>query len=138
MLRVLSGAGYLGAFSADQLNAQALFYLEGHGIGYALGLVFFGLNCLVFGYLVIKSGYLPKLFGILLLFAGMGYLADSCASLLLPDYAAYADIFAYVVFLPAIVAELSLCLWLLIRGVNVECRQHNKSVDWMQTEAMAA
>ncbi|MCB9116225.1 MAG: DUF4386 domain-containing protein [Caldilineaceae bacterium] len=111
---------YLAVFGADQLAAQALFYTEAHGMGYSLGLVFFGLNCLVFGYLVAKSRYVPRILGFLLIFAGAGYLVDCFAGFLLPDvYAAYADLFALVVFLPAIVGELALCLWLLIKGVNV-------------------
>ncbi len=120
VLKLLGGADYLAVFGADQLAAQALLYAEAHGMGYSLGLVFFGLNCLVFGYLVIKSRYVPRILGFLLIFAGAGYLVDCFAGFLLPDtYAAYADVFALVVFLPAIVGELALCLWLLIKGVAV-------------------
>lgn len=120
VLKLLGGAEYLAIFGADQLAAQALLYAEAHAMGYSLGLVFFGLNCLVFGYLVVKSRYVPRILGFLLIFAGAGYLVDCFAGFLLPDtYAAYADLFALVVFLPAIVGELALCLWLLIKGVNV-------------------
>ena len=120
VLKLLGGADYLAVIGADQLAAQALFYAEAHGMGYSLGLVFFGLNCLVFGYLVVKSRYVPRILGFLLIFAGAGYLTDCFVGFLLPEvYAAYADLFALVVFLPAIVGELALCLWLLIKGVNV-------------------
>lgn len=120
VLKLLGGADYLAVIGADQLAAQALFYAEAHGMGYSLGLVFFGLNCLVFGYLVVKSRYVPRILGFLLIFAGAGYLTDCFVGFLLPEvYAAYADLFALVVFLPAIVGELALCLWLLIKGVTV-------------------
>lgn len=117
-LQTLGGGAYLSVLGTEQLQAQALFYLEAHATGYSLGLVFFGVNCLVFGYLVMRSGYLPRFLGALLVFAGAGYLTDSFASFLLPSYASYAGIFALVVFLPAIVAELSMALWLLVKGVG--------------------
>jgi hypothetical protein len=120
VLQLLSGAAYLTALSTEQVYAQAFFHLQAFNTGYALGLVFFGLNCLIFGYLVFRSGYLPRVLGALLIFAGAGYLTDSLASFFLPTYANYADVFAVVVFLPAIIGELSLCLWLLVKGVGGE------------------
>lgn len=137
-LQLLGGAGYLSVLGTDQLYAQALFYLEGHAIGYSLGLVFFGLNCLVLGYLIVKSGYVPKLLGFLLLFAGAGYLADSFASFLLPNYADFADIFAMIVFLPAIVGELSLALWLLVKGVDSRRWHATAVVNRTPAKALAA
>lgn len=120
VLQLLSGASYLMVLGTEQLYTQAFFHLQTFNIGYSLGLVFFGLNCLIFGYLVFRSGYLPRILAALLIFAGAGYLADSLASFFLPTYANYADIFGVVVFLPAIVGELSLCLWLLVKGVGGE------------------
>lgn len=121
-LQLLSGAEYLTALGGEQLQAQALFFLTAHATGYSLGLVFFGLNCLLFGYLVFRSGYLPRILGALIVFAGVGYLTDSFASFLLPSYASYAEIFALVVFLPAIIGELSMALWLLMKGVGRDLR----------------
>lgn len=137
-LQLLSGAGYLTVLGADQLHAQALFYLDAHSTGYSIGLVFFGLSCFVLGYLVVKSGYVPRILGILLLFAAVGYLTDSFAGFLLPNYASYADLFAVVVFVPAIIGELSLCLWLLIKGVNVQRWNGTTAVDSTHANAMAA
>jgi hypothetical protein len=118
VLELVRGADYLTGFSTDQLYAQVLFYLEAHGVGYSIGLLFFAMNCLVFGYLVFRSGYFPKLLGILLIIAGFGYLTDGFANVLLTNYNAYEETFALVVFLPAIVGELAMCLWLLIRGIG--------------------
>ncbi len=119
VLHLLSGADYLKEFSAEQLDAFALFFLEAHSIGYALGLVFFGLSILVAGYLIFKSGYFPRILGLLLMAAAAGYLIDSFAHVLLFDYDDYEDVFGLVVFAPAFIAELSLCLWLLVKGINV-------------------
>ncbi len=123
VLQLLSGADYLTVFGADQLDALVLLFLNGHSLGYSIGLVLFGLSLLVLGYLVFKSGYFPKILGVLLIVASLGYLIDSFASFLLPNYDDYEAIFALVVFLPAFIGELSMCLWLLIKGVKVQPRE---------------
>ena len=123
VLQLLSGADYLAVFGADQLHALVLLFLNGHSLGYSIGLVLFGLSLFVLGYLVFKSGYFPRILGILLVIASLGYLIDSFASFLLPNYHDYEAIFALVVFLPAFIGELSMCLWLLIKGVNVQRMQ---------------
>jgi hypothetical protein len=110
---------YLTAFGADQLHALALLLLNAHGYGYAVGLVFFGAHCLALGYGVFKSGYVPRLLGILLLVAGAGYLADSFGRTLLTNYVDYEQVFAAAVLAPALIAEVSFSLWLLLKGVNV-------------------
>jgi hypothetical protein len=120
VLQLLSGASYLAVFGADQLHALVLLFLDGHSIGYSIGLVLFGLSLFVLGYLVFKSGYFPRILGVLLIVASLGYLIDSFASFLLPNYENYEAIFALVVFLPAFVGELSMCLWLLVKGVKVQ------------------
>jgi len=118
VLKLLSGAGYLTVFETDQLHALVLLFLSGHGTGYLIGLVFFGFHCFVLGYLVFKSGYFPRILGVLLMFASFGYLIDSFANFLLPNYENYRTIFSLVVFVPAFVGELSFCLWLLLKGIN--------------------
>ena len=69
------------------------------------------------GCLIARSGYLPKLLGILMGIAGLGYLLDSFLLILSP--ALHAMIFP-ASLLPAFVAETSFCLWLLLKGVDVE------------------
>ncbi|MGD8279090.1 MAG: DUF4386 domain-containing protein [Gemmatimonadota bacterium] len=118
VLLLLGGGEHLAAFAPDQLHALATVLLGVHAKGYALGLVFFGFHCLVLGYLVFRSGFLPRILGILLFVAAAGYLTDSFAQVLLPGYGDLAGIFYVVVFAPAFIAELSLCLWLLFRGVG--------------------
>ena len=119
VLQLVSGENYLAAIDTNLLNAQVLFFLHAHSNGYVVGLIFFGVHCLVLGYLVYISGFIPKILGILLLFAAIGYLADSFSNFLLPSYKEYQEIFMLVVFVPALIGELSLSLWLLFRGNKI-------------------
>jgi hypothetical protein len=113
-LILLSGADYLSAFETGQLNSLALVFLDIHGHGYDLGLVFFGLHCAVLGYLMIKSDYFPRILGVLMVLAAFGYLVGSFARFLLPDYAGAIT----PVYIAPLIGELSLCGWLLIKGVR--------------------
>lgn len=119
VLQLLSGAEYLKVFEPSQLDAMAMLFLQGHSIGYSIGLVFFGIHCFILGYLVFKSGYFPRILGILLMIASIGYLTDSFAKVLLHDYDHYEATFLLLVFAPAFIAELSMCLWLLLKGVKI-------------------
>jgi hypothetical protein len=123
VLQLLNGADYLAVLDAGQVHALVLLFLNAHSTGYAIGLVFFGFSILVLGYLIFRSGYIPRVLGILLVLASFGYLVDSFAHVLLPNYADYAAVFTMVVFTPAFIAELSLALWLLLKGVNVQRTQ---------------
>jgi Domain of unknown function (DUF4386) len=116
-LFLLEDAGYLNAFSPEQLHAVSYLAIKAHGYGFGIGLIFFGFACLMRGYLMYRSGYLPKALGLLLLAAGLSYLANSFALLLAPAVA--AAIFPGVL-VPAFVGELSVCLWLIVKGVNRE------------------
>jgi hypothetical protein len=118
ILHILSGAEYLKVFVAGQLQAQAMLFLNTFNNTWLIGLVFFGLHLLVLGYLIFKSGYIPRIVGILLMVASIGYLVDSSANFLLPNYTDYEDIFSLVVFVPGVIGELSLTLWLLLKGVK--------------------
>ncbi|MDQ6629073.1 MAG: DUF4386 domain-containing protein, partial [Pseudomonadota bacterium] len=115
---LLGDAGNLGnAFPAAQLQALSLLAIESHAHGFAIGLVFFGFACLVRGFLIFKSGYLPRAIGLLLGLAGVSYLTNSLLLLLAPRLA--SAVFPGVL-VPAFVGELSFCLWLIIKGVNSE------------------
>jgi hypothetical protein len=116
VLLLLSGADYLAAIETDKLHALVLLFLNGHSYGYDLGLVFFGLHCLVLGYLVFKSGYFPRVLGILLIGAALAYLTGSFTRFLFPDYLALIS----PIYVVALVAELSLSVWLLFKGVKIQ------------------
>ncbi len=112
----LGNDAYLKAFTPEQLATMARMSLRAHGYGFGLSLVFFGCFCLVIGYLIFRSGYLPKMIGILMAMAGVCYLINSFALILSPEV---ADKLYPLILVPAFIGELSFCLWLLIMGVNV-------------------
>lgn len=116
-LTILRGAERLAAFTTDQQHALAYLSLQLHGRGFSASLLFFGCVCLVVGYLMFHSGYLPRFLGVLMLIAGLGYLTDGFALILSPAF--HAAIFP-ASLLPAFVAESCVCLWFLIRGVNLD------------------
>ena len=95
----------------------ALLAMKLHGDGYAISLMFFGFACCSLGYLIFRSGFLPRTIGALLAVAGACYLVNSFAHFL--DPATGAALFNAGILLPCFVAELSLALWLLVKGVNV-------------------
>lgn len=117
-LVILDPVDYLTGLEAPQLHDLAYMSLRVHSLGYGASLLFFGMCCLVFGYLIRKSGYLPKILGVLLEIGGWGYVVFSLAQLLSPAFAA-RYLFPWIM-LPAFPAELGLALWLLIKGVNVQ------------------
>jgi hypothetical protein len=115
-LQLLSGADYLTVFETDQLHALVLLVLTAFEDGVLIDYVFFGLHLFFVGYLVFKSGYLPRILGVLLILGSFGYLTNSFTSFLFPSYEAIVS-----QFLPPFqIMELVLFLWLLIKGVNVE------------------
>lgn len=116
MHALLGDPVYAAAFSAPQLQALAHRALESHDIAWNIALLFFGFTCLINGYLIFKSGYLPKVVGLLLQAAGLSYLIACFASLLLP---ALANALLPGILLPVLVGEASFCLWLLFKGVDV-------------------
>jgi len=119
VLRLLSTADLLAKFEPNQLHTEIILFLNAFNDGWLIGLVFFGLHLFDLGYLVFKSGYIPRVLGVLLIMASFGYLIDSFAHFLLPNYADYEAIFLLIVAVPGTISELSLCLWLLFRGVTI-------------------
>jgi uncharacterized protein DUF4386 len=111
VLLLMSGADYLKAFPIEQLQALAYIFLRLHGQGLNIAQIFWGLWLFPMGYLVFKSGFLPRVLGILLMIACFGYVIQSFAAFL-----------GYNVSLILFTGwgELLLLLWLLIKGVNVE------------------
>ena len=117
VLQLVSGADYLKIYPAAELEALALMLFELHEYGIIIVSLFWGLWLLPMGSLVIKSGFIPKILGVFLLIAGVVYLIDSFAKLLLPDYSttAIATMMTTLLFL-----EILFPLWLLVKGVDVE------------------
>jgi len=113
----LGNAAYLTAFRPEQLYAMATLSIRSFEHGFGLALIFFGCECLVLGYLIAKSGFLPKAVGFLMGIAGLSYLINSFALILEPRI---ADQLFPAILVPAFIGEASLCLWLLVKGVHVE------------------
>jgi len=116
VLLLLSGASYLAVFAPDQLQALVMVFLEAYDYGFTIGIVFFFLHTLILGYLIFKSGYFPRILGVLFIIASLGYLIDSFSHVLIPNYTKGPVYLA----LPIAIAEIAFPLWLLIKGVNAE------------------
>jgi len=112
----LSDADYLKSFTSQQLYTLTYLSIKSHDYGFGLGLIFFGFTCLIAGYLIFKSGYLPKAIGVLMQIAGVCYLINSFTLIISPSF---AGVLFPVIMLPPFIAELSFCLWLIFKGVNI-------------------
>jgi hypothetical protein len=113
VLLLSSSADYLTAFKADQLNTLVMFFLELRKNGTFIPQVL-SLWVLFLGYLVFKSGFLPRILGVLLMLAGLCYTVSAVLFFLFPNFD------AMILGLFAFIGESLFYLWLLIKGVNVE------------------
>lgn len=113
-LVLVHGADYLSVFDKPQLDALAYLFLRLHGQGITVAAIFWGLWLFPFGMLVIRSGFIPRVLGVLLMIAGVAYLASSFATLVLPQLAPLVSRVA----LPLEAAELPIIVWLLIWGAK--------------------
>jgi hypothetical protein len=111
-LVLLDGPHHSSVVKVDQLQALAYMFLSLYGPCYSIGFVFFGYYCLLIGYLILKSTFLPRTLGRLMMFAGLGWLTFLCPPL--------ANVFWPYNAGPGIIGELSLTIWLLAKGVNVK------------------
>ena len=116
-LMLLGGGHYLSVFTTEQLQALAYMPLDPQAISYDIQQVFYAGYLLTAGYLVFRSTFLPRVIGVLLAIGGLCYLTYSFADFLAPGFAAH--LVPYIQ-LPSGVGELSLCLWLLVMGVNAQ------------------
>jgi hypothetical protein len=120
-LLLLSDNSYMSSFSGEQLNSLSLLFLNAHSYGYLISGVFFGISCVILGYLIFQAEYFPKGLGILVVAAGISYLTDCFVNFLFPELASSSEILVMTV---AVVSELSLCLFLLIKGLKTNLQQH--------------
>jgi uncharacterized protein DUF4386 len=111
-LVVLGGGQHLNVFKLEQLQAMAYLFLQLNAQAWNAFLAFFGFYCVVIGYLIFRSTFLPRIVGALMAFAGLGYL-----TFLSPPLADYLSPYNLA---PAALGEGSLMLWLLVVGVNAQ------------------
>jgi hypothetical protein len=113
ILSLLSGDKYKQFFTPDQLQARVLLLLDAYHNKGLVSEIFWGLWLLPFGYLVFKSGFLPRILGVLLMMGCFGYLIGVFGKMLFPPYTLPG-----FVMLPASFGEIGTCLWLLIMGAR--------------------
>lgn len=116
VLSLIKSHSYLKSASAEQIQAQVLLYIDHYNSGMRLIHIFSGLWLYPFGYLVVKSGFLPKALGVLLILGCFGYLINFLSHVLIPGYSALG--IASYISLPASIGEIGTCLWLLFIGVK--------------------
>jgi hypothetical protein len=112
----ITTAHYLKGIEPQQINALTYMAVVAHANTFGVALIFFGVECLIVGYLVRKSGYLPKAIGVMMQIAGACYLINSFSLILNPPL---ASLLFPAILLPAFIGESAFCLWLLFKGVDV-------------------
>ena len=113
-LVLVSGADFLAVFDKPELDALAYLFVRLHGHGITVASIFWGLWLFPFGILVIRSRFIPRVLGFLLMIAGVGYLASAFATLVLPRYAPLVNKLALALEL----GELPIIVWLVIWGAR--------------------
>lgn len=113
----LSSAAYMSAFTPEQISALAMLSVRSHTAGFNIALIFFGVECVILGYLIFRAGYMPRAIGVLMQLAGGCYLINCFAFILSPPLSSRI---VPAILIPCLIGELSLALWLLVKGVNAE------------------
>jgi hypothetical protein len=103
------------ATTSGESDALVMLFLDMHSKGYAIAQIFFGLWLLPLGYLVYKSGFIPRALGVLLMVGAFSYLTELVVGFLFPGL---AESILLVIAMPAAFAEVSFTIWLLARGVT--------------------
>ncbi|MFS2007810.1 DUF4386 domain-containing protein [Duganella sp. CT11-25] len=116
VLAPLEDVAYLGAFDPRLLHLMAYQSIVAHSHSFGLALIFFGVEILIVGHLIRKSGYFPKAIGTLMQIAGVCYLVNSFSMILSPPL---QDILFPAILMPALIGESAFCLCLLFKGVRV-------------------
>ncbi len=122
-LLLLSNDTYLNSFQQNQLATLSLISLNMQAQGYAIGLIFFGFYCILIGFAIYKTGALPRILGIFYSIAGFCYLINSFTMFLSKGFA--NPLFIYLA-IPIFIGELSVCLWLLLKGIDTSKFDNNR------------
>jgi Domain of unknown function (DUF4386) len=118
--KLLDGTGYAAAFEEGQRDAQVMLSLDGFIYGWRVSLVFFGVHLLLLGFVIVRSDYAPRILGIVVALAGLGYVVSSLAGILLPNFNRnLVVLFLAVVTVPG---EFGLTAWLLSRAGRGQSR----------------
>jgi Domain of unknown function (DUF4386) len=115
-LSIAAGENYSSVFGPEGSDALAMMFADMHHAGYLIAQMFFGLWLLPLGYLVVKSGYFPKLLGVVLAIGCFGYLGDLFTQFLAPGIAQGIE---PILLAPAAIGELLFVGLLLVKGVRL-------------------
>ncbi len=116
IFRLFLGFSLVQNGGSEAANMEAMQQFQAFDGQWAFAMIIFGIHVLVLGFLVMRSGFMPKLLSVLLFIAGCAYCADNAAKLWMPDYAQIKDGMTVVVALSGILSEVGLAVWLLLRG----------------------
>ncbi len=117
VFRLVNTSDSFATFGSEQLHAQVLLLLESFRYEWGIGLVLFGIHLGLLGYLVYRSGFIPRIMGILLVIAGLGYVVYNLGPYLYPN----VDVgLVFITFF----GEPIFMVWLLVRGWKIPNRQH--------------
>ena len=119
-LVVLSKADYLSVFGQEQINAIAMIFLRLNNSGQGLVELFWTPYLFAFGLLIIKSKYIPKILGILLIISAVGFPVNTFTKILVPQF--YPTIFFQIAQFSVAVGVIPITFWLLIKGVKEQPR----------------
>ena len=115
VLHLINGGNLTTAFAPEQVQALVTLFLDAHSIGFTIGIAFLVPHVLILGYLIMRSGYFPKVLGVLFIAAGLGYLFDATGLLLVTGYTTTPGLIATVIA----IAEIAFPVWLLVKGVHM-------------------
>ncbi len=107
-------ADYLKSFTTDQVNSLSMLLVNLYGYGGGVFMLFYGLATLLRGYLIVRSGYIPKFLGILFMIGGSLFVIRNFMLVLKPAYA------SGLLLIPTLLGMLSLSIWFIIKGVDLE------------------
>jgi hypothetical protein len=111
--QILRGDAYLNTFSTQQLQTLALLSFNVYGAAGSLSAIFYGTGSIILGYLIWRSGYLPRIIGALWVIGGFGFVIATLVFFIAPAYT------SFLLMLPMIIALVVLGLWLLVKGVDL-------------------
>ena len=113
---------FASQFGVGSSDALAAWFLDMHSYGYPVAGVFFGLWLLPLGYMLFRSGYAPKALATLVMVGSFGYVGDVIARVLIGSA---SETLTPILVLPSVIAEVSLIVWLLAKGLRTPATGHS-------------
>lgn len=125
-LQAAGGGGLMSDLGIEQQEIWTMVFMNAHNAGYLLAGAFFGIHCLLLGILLYRSVSFPKVLGLLMVAAAGGYLLETFGNFMFPGH---QSVLANIVGFTAAIGEVSLTLYLLIKGTRTNPAFDKKPVD---------